>query len=145
MILYTDGACSGNPGPGAWATLFVNENKITQHCGFVPHATNNEMELRAVIEGLKRLPFPSDVIVKSDSAYVVGAFRHRWIQRWIENGWLNSRQKPVTHQHLWQELYDLTKMHSVRFQKVKAHANDPYNLLCDQLAKAEIKKTKELV
>ena len=102
--------------------------------------TNNIMELTAVIEGLKMLKFPCDVKLYSDSAYVVNAFNQKWIYGWLKNNWKNSNKEPVKNKELWQELYDLTKIHKVEFIKVKGHADNEYNNRCDELARNAIKE-----
>ena len=139
VTIYTDGACSGNPGPGGWGTILMyNENK-KEISGGKDNTTNNVMELTAVIEGLKLLKFPCKVKLYSDSAYVVNAFIQKWIYGWIKNGWKNSSKEPVKNKELWQELYELTKTHEVEFIKVKGHADNEYNNRCDELARNAIK------
>ena len=138
-IIYTDGACSGNPGPGGWgAILMINENK-KEISGGNKNTTNNVMELTAVIEALKLLKRPCDVNLYSDSAYVVNAFLQNWILGWIKNGWKNSNKEDVKNKELWQELISLTKVHNVTFHKVKGHADNKYNNRCDELARNAIK------
>ena len=139
VIIYTDGACSGNPGPGGWgAILMINENK-KEISGGNKNTTNNVMELTAVIEALKLLKRPCNVNLYSDSAYVVNAFLQNWILGWIKNGWKNSNKEDVKNKELWQELISLTKVHNVTFHKVKGHANNKYNNRCDELARNAIK------
>lgn len=139
VIIYTDGACSGNPGPGGWgAILMINENK-KEISGGNKNTTNNVMELTAVIEALKLLKRPCDVNLYSDSAYVVNAFLQNWILGWIKNGWKNSNKEDVKNKELWQELISLTKVHNVTFHKVKGHADNKYNNRCDELARNAIK------
>ena len=140
VTIYTDGACSGNPGPGGWGTiLFYKENK-KEIWGNKKDTTNNVMELTAVIEGLKILKFPCEVDLYSDSAYVVNGFEKGWIYSWIKNNWVNSSKEPVKNKELWQELYNLTKKHKVKFIKVKGHSDNKYNNRCDELARNAIKK-----
>ena len=137
VILYTDGACSGNPGPGGWGSiLMLGENK-KEISGGSPNTTNNIMELTAVIEGLKILKRPCKVQVFSDSAYVVNGFIQKWIYGWMKNNWKNSSGEPVKNKELWQELYSLTKIHDVTFNKVKGHSTDEFNNRCDELARME--------
>lgn len=139
VTIYTDGACSGNPGPGGWGTILMyNENK-KEISGGKDNTTNNVMELTAVIEGLKLLKFSCKVKLYSDSAYVVNAFNQKWIYGWLKNGWKNASKEPVKNKELWQELYKLTKIHEVEFIKVKGHADNEYNNRCDELARNAIK------
>ena len=104
------------------------------------NTTNNVMELTAVIEGIKLLKFPCKVKLYSDSAYVVNAFNQKWIYGWLKNGWKNASKEPVKNKELWQELYNLTKIHDVEFIKVKGHADNEFNNRCDELARNAIKK-----
>ena len=140
VIIYTDGACSGNPGPGGWGTILMYKDNKKEISGGMLDTTNNVMELTAVIEGLKLLKFPCKVKLYSDSAYVVNAFNEKWIYGWLKNGWRNSSKEPVKNKELWQELYDLTKVHEVEFIKVKGHADNEYNNRCDELARNAIKE-----
>lgn len=139
VIIYTDGACSGNPGPGGWGSILMYKGNKKEISGGKEDTTNNVMELTAVIEGLKLLKFPCKVKLYSDSAYVVNAFTQKWIYGWLKNGWVNSNKEPVKNKELWQELYDLTKVHEVEFIKVKGHADNEYNNRCDELARNAIK------
>lgn len=142
ILIYTDGACSGNPGPGGWGTVLIyNENK-KEFSGGMKDTTNNIMELTAVIEGLKKLKEPCnhEVEIYSDSAYVVNAFNNGWIYNWMKKGWVNSSKEPVKNKELWQELYDLVKKYNAKFIKVKGHSDNIYNNRCDELARSEIKK-----
>ena len=139
VIIYTDGACSGNPGPGGWGSILMYKGNKKEISGGKENTTNNVMELTAVIEGLKLLKFPCKVKLYSDSAYVVNAFIQKWIYGWIKNGWVNSNKEPVKNKELWQELYELTKVHEVEFIKVKGHADNEYNNRCDELARNAIK------
>lgn len=139
VIIYTDGACSGNPGPGGWGSiLMIGENR-KEISGGKKDTTNNVMELTAVIEALKLLKRPCKVDLYSDSAYVVNAFLQNWILGWIKNGWKNSSKEEVKNKELWQELFSLTKIHDVTFHKVKGHADNEYNNRCDELARNAIK------
>ena len=139
VIIYTDGACSGNPGPGGWGSILMYKENMKEISGGKEDTTNNVMELTAVIEGLKLLKFPCKVKLYSDSAYVVNAFTQKWIYGWLKNGWVNSSKEPVKNKELWQELYDLTKVHEVEFIKVKGHADNEFNNRCDELARNAIK------
>ena len=140
VIIYTDGACSGNPGPGGWGSILMYKDNKKEISGGKHDTTNNVMELTAVIEGLKLLKFPCKVKLYSDSAYVVNAFNEKWIYGWLKNGWRNASKEPVKNKELWQELYDLTKVHEVEFIKVKGHADNEYNNRCDELARNAIKE-----
>ena len=138
IILYTDGACSGNPGPGGWGAVLIFNGIEKELSGANPSTTNNIMEITAVIEGLKALKRPCNVNIYSDSAYVVNCFEKDWINNWIKNNWVNSKKEPVKNKELWLELYDLTKIHKVTFNKVKGHSNVKYNNRCDELARNAI-------
>lgn len=137
VTLYTDGACSGNPGRGGWGAILIYGSYRKELSGGEPVTTNNIMELTAVIEGLKALNEPCEVDVYSDSAYVVNAFLQDWISGWIRRGWKN-----VKNIELWNELIALTEKHKVHFNKVKGHADDELNNRCDELARGEVKKTE---
>ena len=134
VTIYTDGACSGNPGPGGWAAILMVGDVSKELCGGEKSTTNNRMELLAVINGLKALTRPCEVDLYSDSAYVVNAFVQNWIGNWIRNGWRNSAKAEVANVDLWKELVELTKKHKVNFIKVKGHADNKYNNRCDELA-----------
>ena len=138
--LYTDGACSGNPGPGGWGCVLIYGDNIKELSGYVPETTNNRMEIFAVIEGLRALKFPCKVTVYSDSAYLVNAFNNGWVNNWIHNGWKNSSKKPVENQDLWKYLLTLINLHEVEIIKVKGHADNAFNNRCDQMATEEISK-----
>ena len=139
VIIYTDGACSGNPGPGGWGSILMMGENRKEISGGKKDTTNNVMELTAVIEALKLLNRPCKVDLYSDSAYVVNAFLQNWILGWIKNGWKNSSKEEVKNKELWQELFSLTKIHDVTFHKVKGHADNEYNNRCDELARNAIK------
>lgn len=138
IILYTDGACSGNPGPGGWGAVLIFNGIEKELSGANPNTTNNVMEITAVIEGLKALKRPCNVNIYSDSAYVVNCFEKDWINNWIKNNWVNSKKEPVKNKELWLELLNLTKIHKVTFNKVKGHSNVKYNNRCDELARNAI-------
>ncbi len=139
VIIYTDGACSGNPGPGGWGAILMYKGNKKEISGGCKNTTNNIMEITAVIEALKCLKIQSDVQVYSDSAYTVNAFNSKWIYGWIKNGWKTSNGENVKNKELWQELYSLTQKHNVEFIKVKGHADNEYNNRCDELARNAIK------
>lgn len=138
--LYTDGACSGNPGPGGWGVVLCYNEHKKELSGFEANTTNNRMELLAVIMGLSSLKEKCEVNVFTDSAYVFNAFDKNWIDNWISNNWKNSQKKDVLNKDLWLKLTDLTKYHTVVFNKVKGHADNELNNRCDKLATGEIEK-----
>jgi ribonuclease HI len=138
--IYTDGACSGNPGPGGWAAVLQSKGRFKEISGFAPHTTNQRMELTAAVEGLKALKQNCAVTLYSDSAYLVNAFRQDWFAKWEKNGWQNARRQPVENQDLWKELLRLSRVHRVTWVKVKGHAGDQWNERCDVLAREAIVK-----
>ena len=140
IIIYTDGACSGNPGPGGWGAILMMGDVRKEISGGSENTTNNIMELSAVIEALKLLKRPCKVNVFSDSAYVVNAFNQKWIYGWIKKNWRTAGGDSVKNKELWQELYSLTKVHDVTFNKVKGHADNEFNNRCDEMAVTESKK-----
>lgn len=142
ITIYTDGACSGNPGPGGWGAILMMGANKKEISGGQKNTTNNIMELTAVIEALKLLKRPCKVDLYSDSAYVVNAFLQNWINGWIKNGWKNSSKEEVKNKELWQELLSLTKIHSVTFHKVKGHSDNKFNNRCDELARNAIEVLK---
>ena len=139
VIIYTDGACSGNPGPGGWAAVLMYKENKKEISGAIKNTTNNIMELTAVVEALKTLKFPCEVDLYSDSSYVINAFEKKWIFGWMKNNWKTSSKEPVKNKEIWQELYDLTKVHKVNFIKVKGHSDNIWNNRCDELAREAIK------
>jgi len=138
--IYTDGACSGNPGPGGWAAVLLYRGHVKELSGFEPETTNQRMELRAAVEGLAALKRPCQVYLYSDSAYLVNAFQQGWIKRWQQNGWRNARKEPVENQDLWRRLLELARRHRVRWLKVPGHAQVRWNERCDELARAAIRE-----
>lgn len=134
VTLYTDGACSGNPGKGGYAAILIYKGLEKEIVGGEEITTNNRMELAAVINGLETLKEPCIVDVYSDSQYVVGAMNEGWLDGWRKNGWKTAAKKPVKNPDLWQKLYELTLKHKVTFIKVKGHADNRYNNRCDELA-----------
>ncbi len=141
--LYTDGACSGNPGAGGYGAILIFKGIEREISGAELSTTNNRMEIYAVIAGLQKLKERCDVTVYSDSAYTVNAFNEGWLYGWMKNGWKKADGKPVQNTELWQQLYSLTRQHDVKFVKVKGHADNVYNNRCDELARAAIKKLTE--
>ena len=142
--IYTDGACSGNPGPGGWAAILEFGAHRKEINGYVVGTTNNRMELFAAISGLGALKEACDVNLYSDSAYLVNAFNDRWIEGWKKRGWKNSAGAPVENQDLWFILMAQTKKHHVTFHKVKGHADHPENNRCDELARAAIEEYRRI-
>lgn len=142
VTIYTDGACSGNPGPGGWGAILMYGSHRKEVSGANPETTNNRMEITAVIEALRQLKQPCSVKVYSDSAYVVNCFNQRWINGWQKNGWKNSRNEPVENQDLWRELLEMMKVHQVEYIKVKGHSDNEFNNRCDELAREAIKQVQ---
>ena len=140
VTIYTDGACSGNPGPGGWAAILMYKDIEKEISGGEKNTTNNIMELTAAVRGLQLLKYPCEVQLYSDSAYLVNGFKQGWIYNWQRNNWKTSNKEPVKNREIWEELYNLTKIHKVEFIKVKGHSDNEYNNRCDELARAEIKK-----
>ena len=138
--IYTDGACSRNPGPGGWGAILLYGELEKEISGFSPRTTNQRMELTAAIEGLKALKYPCKVILYSDSAYLINAFNQGWIRNWLKNGWITSTKNPVENKDLWEALIDLSKTHNIKWVKVKGHSSNELNNRCDELARGEIKK-----
>lgn len=143
VTLYTDGACSGNPGLGGYGGILIYGDIQREYSGSEEQTTNNRMEVTAVIEGLKRLKYPCIVNVYSDSAYTVNAFLNGWIYAWRKNGWKKADNKEVLNVDLWEELYNLTKMHEVTFHKVAGHADNALNNRCDALARGAIEELRK--
>ena len=138
VTIYTDGACSGNPGPGGWGAILMYNGNKKELSGGCKDTTNNIMEITAVIEALKALKFPCEVDLYSDSAYVVNSFNQGWIYNWLKKSWKTASGEPVKNKELWEELYRLTKTHKVTFHKVKGHADNEFNNRCDELARNAI-------
>ena len=139
VTLYTDGACSGNPGSGGWGVVLLYGEHKKELSGGERETTNNRMELTAVIEGLRALKMKCSVDIFSDSAYTVNGFLQGWVQGWERSGWKKADRKPVLNADLWQELVHLVREHDVRFHKVKGHADNELNNRCDELARAAIR------
>lgn len=136
--IYSDGACSGNPGPGGWACVLIYGQHRREQSGADPLTTNQKMELRAALEGLKMLKRPCKVNLYSDSAYLVNAFNQGWINRWLQNGWQTSKKTPVENKDLWLELWQQNGIHQIKWIKVKGHAGHTENERCDFLARQAI-------
>jgi ribonuclease HI len=137
VTVYTDGACSGNPGPGGWAAIIIDGGE-REIAGAEPHTTNQRMELTAAIEGLAAIPDRRRVHVYTDSAYVMNCFEQRWYDKWERNGWLGAGKKPVTNRDLWERLIAQTRRHEVVWHKVKGHSGDVLNDRVDALARGAI-------
>ena len=139
IIIYTDGACSGNPGPGGWGAVLLYGRNKKEISGAEAMTTNERMELLAVVKALEALKGAGwDVEVHSDSAYVVNAFNQKWLDKWQLNGWKNSKKEDVANQDLWRELLKLTSLNRVTMKKVKGHSGVELNERCDQLARQAI-------
>ena len=139
VIIYTDGACSGNPGKGGYAAILKYKQIEKEICGAEDETTNNRMELMAVIKGLEALKEPCEAEIYSDSQYVVSAMNEGWLDGWRKNGWKTAGKKAVKNPDLWQRLSKLTEIHKVSFVKVKGHADNEYNNRCDELAVRQYK------
>ena len=142
VIIYTDGACSGNPGPGGWGAVLRYGKYEKELSGGEANTTNNRMELTAVIEALRRLKEPCVVELYSDSKYVIDALSKGWVYGWKKKGWVKSDKKPALNSDLWEELLQLVGTHELNYHWVKGHAENEYNNRCDALAVAASKKYK---
>lgn len=140
VILYTDGACSGNPGPGGYGAIIIYNGIEKEVSGGEKETTNNKMELMAVIKGLEMLKEPCEVDIYSDSAYVVNSIEKGWIYTWQKNGWKKADKSKVKNIDLWERLLNLMDTHKVKFLKVKGHADDELNNRCDRLAVSQREK-----
>lgn len=144
VTIYTDGACSGNPGAGGWGTILDYQGRRKELSGGEHSTTNNRMELTAVIEGLKALKEPCIVTVVTDSQYVSNGITLGWAKSWKANNWKKKDKKPALNPELWDELLELTEKHSVKFNWIRGHAGHPENERCDELAVEQSKKFSEL-
>lgn len=140
VTIYTDGACSGNPGTGGWGTILVYKGREREMSGGAAETTNNRMELTAVIEGLKALKEACKVTVVTDSQYVANGINLGWAQSWKANGWRKKDKKPALNPELWDELLTLIAKHEVTIEWVKGHDGHPENERCDKMAVAESQK-----
>ena len=138
VVVYTDGACTGNPGPGGWAAIIFEGGSERVVSGGEARTTNQRMELRAAIEGLAAIPGRRRVRLFTDSAYVMNCFRDRWYERWERSGWMNASKQPVANRDLWERLIAETRRHEVVWNKVRGHSGDPLNERVDRLARAAI-------
>lgn len=138
--IYTDGACSYNPGPGGWGVVMMYNGHEKYLSGFEESTTNNRMELLAAIKGLSSLNQPCEVNLYSDSAYLCNAMIENWVELWEKENWRKGKNNEIKNVDLWKQIIELTKIHKVTFIKVKGHADNKYNNLCDKFATNEIKK-----
>ena len=137
--IFTDGACSGNPGPGGYGAILKSGDRIKEVSGCEKITTNNRMELMAVIEAFRQLKKPCRIKVISDSSYVIKGMKE-WLPGWIKKGWVNSRKEPVLNKELWESLYELSSAHQVEWIWIKGHNGHKENERCDELARNAIKK-----
>lgn len=140
--VYTDGACSGNPGPGGWGAILRFQGIEKEIGGFERETTNNRMELTAAIQGLSRLKEPCLVDLYTDSQYLSKAINEGWLQNWKKKGWVKSDKKPVLNVELWQALDEQLRRHQVTIHWVKGHADNPFNNRCDALATGQIAQNR---
>lgn len=141
--IYTDGACSGNPGPGGWGAVLIYGEHQKEISGGAAETTNNRMELTAVIEALSLLKRPCKITLTTDSKYVVDSITKGWVYGWKKRGWKKGDGKPALNPELWERLLPLLEMHDVEFVWVKGHAGHKYNEICDKMAVAESQKYKK--
>lgn len=134
VYLYTDGACSGNPGPGGYGAILKYGQHVKEICGGDENTTNNRMELLGVIKGLEALNEPCHVVLTSDSKYVIDALSLGWAEKWKQNGWMRNKKDAALNPDLWEKLLQLTSTHEMEYHWVKGHAGHPENERCDRLA-----------
>ena len=139
IIIYTDGACSGNPGKGGWGAILMFKEHEKKISGGLKETTNNQMEIRAVIEALKTIKKPNEIIINTDSKYVMDGIT-KWINGWKKNGWRTADRKPVKNSELWQELDEEVAKHRIECRCVKGHSGNKYNDIADELARHGIAK-----
>lgn len=142
--LYTDGSCSGNPGPGGWGAILIYQGLEKELSGGAPATTNNRMELTGAIRGLAALKEPCQVELYTDSQYIASAINQHWLENWKKRGWRKADKSPVLNQELWQQLDQQLSRHQVTFHWVKGHADNAYNNRCDALAVAQTQKYRSL-
>lgn len=135
LMIYTDGACLKNPGPGGYGAVLLYGDKVKEIAEGFPDTTNNRMELLAVISALETLKYPCSVKIFTDSQYIAKAINQGWLNKWQRNGWKTSTKTDVKNKDLWQRMISLIKVHSVKFNWVKGHNGDYYNERCDDLAR----------
>lgn len=132
--IYTDGACSGNPGPGGWGAVLIYNGRKKELCGGEKETTNNRMEMTAVIEALKKLKEPCEVTLTTDSKYVCDSINKGWVYSWQKKGWKKADKSPALNVDLWKQLLSLLEIHRVEFVWIKGHDGNMYNERCDKLA-----------
>ena len=140
VTIYTDGACSGNPGPGGWGCILMYNQHRKESSGGALNTTNNRMEITAALEALKLLKEPCRVDLYTDSAYLCNALEKKWLDTWSKNGWKTASKSNVENQDLWKELIVELDRHDVQFHKVKGHADNEYNNRCDKLARDAVQQ-----
>ena len=140
VTIYTDGACSGNPGPGGWGCILMYNQHRKESSGSALDTTNNRMEITAALEALKLLKEPCRVDLYTDSAYLCNALEKKWLDTWSKNGWKTASKSNVENQDLWKELIVELDRHDVQFHKVKGHADNEYNNRCDKLARDAVQQ-----
>ncbi|MBL7173791.1 MAG: ribonuclease HI [Desulfobacteraceae bacterium] len=139
--IFTDGACSGNPGPGGYGSLLRYGDVTKEISGCAPHTTNNRMEMMAVIEALRQLKRPCSVKLYTDSKYVMQGMTE-WVSGWIRRNWVNSQKRPVVNRDLWEQILSLSKPHQIEWKWVRGHKGHPENERCDRLARNALEKCK---
>ena len=142
--IYTDGACSGNPGPGGWGAILMYGEHKKELSGGEAHTTNNRMELLAVISALELLKEPCRINLYSDSQYIINAMTKGWAEKWRSNGWMRNKKEAASNPDLWERLMKLCEEHDVNFIWVKGHAQNKYNNRCDEMAVEQSQKYKSL-
>ena len=144
VVIYTDGACSGNPGPGGWGAFFQSGKHIKKIYGYELETTNNRMEIMAAIKALHNLKTSCKVKIYTDSSYLEKGIKE-WIHNWIKNNWVGSNKKLVKNADLWQDLYDISKLHDIEWHWVKGHGNSHGNIVADGLATQGRDEAKKLL
>lgn len=134
IFVFTDGSCSGNPGPGGWACILKYNSTEKELCGGEKNTTNNRMEMTAVIQALKALKEPCDVELYTDSQYICNSINNEWVFSWKKNGWKKADKKPALNIELWEEILKLIEIHNVNFNWIKGHVGHRENERCDKLA-----------
>lgn len=143
VIIYTDGACSGNPGPGGWGAVLIYGEHRLEISGGEEQTTNNRMEIMAAIRALEALKTSCKVDLYSDSAYLIDAHNRGWLTGWIRRDWKRANTKPVENVDLWKRLLEVSAVHEITWHQVKGHADNPENNLCDKLATREAAKLRK--
>lgn len=142
VVIYTDGACSGNPGPGGYGAILMYEGSKKEISGGEESTTNNRMEMMAVVKALETLKYPCNVELYSDSSYVVDSIEKGWIYSWMKKNWIKSNKEKVKNIDLWKIIMDYMQTHNIKFNKVKGHSDNDFNNRCDELARQAIKNLK---